>query len=94
MIDSSLAQREQQLSVRARLRRNLTVQVLVAISLGILLGDVTGDGVVNRDDIVATKSYLGEETNSVNFRADVNTDGFINHNDVRKVTTNRGHTLL
>ena len=28
----------QQLSVRARLRRNLTVQVLVAISLGILLG--------------------------------------------------------
>ncbi len=67
---------------------------LVPISLGILLGDVTGDGVVNRDDIVATKSYLGEETNSVNFRADVNTDGFINHNDVRKVTTNRGHTLL
>jgi aerobic C4-dicarboxylate transport protein len=40
LIDSSLAQREQQLSVRARLRRNLTVQVLVAISLGILLGAV------------------------------------------------------
>ena len=38
MNDSSLTQREQQLSVRARLRRNLTVQVLVAISLGILLG--------------------------------------------------------
>lgn len=35
---SSIAEREQQLSVRARLRRNLTVQVLVAISLGILLG--------------------------------------------------------
>src|SRR5215213_11469745 len=28
----------QQLSVRARLRRNLTVQVLVAITIGILLG--------------------------------------------------------
>ena len=40
MNDSSLAQREQQLSVRARLRRNLTVQVLVAISLGILLGAI------------------------------------------------------
>lgn len=38
MNDSSLTQREQQLSVRARLRRNLTVQVLVAISLGIVLG--------------------------------------------------------
>jgi aerobic C4-dicarboxylate transport protein len=38
--ESVLGQIEQQLSVRARLRRNLTVQVLVAISLGILLGAV------------------------------------------------------
>ena len=38
MTESVYAPREKQLSVRARLRRNLTVQVLVAISLGILLG--------------------------------------------------------
>lgn len=38
MTDSDYAQKEQQLSVRSRLRRNLTVQVLVAISLGVLLG--------------------------------------------------------
>jgi aerobic C4-dicarboxylate transport protein len=35
---SALESIEKQLSVRARLRQNLTVQVLVAISLGILLG--------------------------------------------------------
>jgi len=33
----------EQLSVRSRLRRNLTVQVLVAISLGVLLGAVAPD---------------------------------------------------
>jgi hypothetical protein len=64
------------------------------VTLGILLGDVTGDGVVNNHDISATKSYLGEKTNSANFRADVNTDGIINHDDVRKVTSYRGHRLL
>jgi len=40
LIDPVLEDRVEQLSVRARLRRNLTVQVLVAISLGILLGAV------------------------------------------------------
>jgi aerobic C4-dicarboxylate transport protein len=38
LTDFALDSASQQLSVRARLRRNLTVQVLVAISLGILLG--------------------------------------------------------
>lgn len=38
--DSGIAAAAQELSVRARLRRNLTFQVLVAISLGILLGAV------------------------------------------------------
>ncbi|MEO8575239.1 MAG: dicarboxylate/amino acid:cation symporter [Gemmatimonadales bacterium] len=40
MTDLALESAAEQLSVRARLRRNLTVQVLVAISLGILLGAV------------------------------------------------------
>lgn len=43
MNDSTLTERAEQLSVRSRLRRNLTVQVLVAISLGILLGAVAPD---------------------------------------------------
>jgi hypothetical protein len=65
-----------------------------SITLGILLGDVNGDGLVNNDDIAATKAVVGEKTNSANFRADVNTDGIIDHNDVRKVTSYRGHSLL
>jgi hypothetical protein len=63
------------------------------VTLGILLGDVTGDGVVNKTDIAATRAVLGEKTNSSNFRADVNTDGIIDHNDVRKVASYRGHSL-
>ncbi len=43
MTDSSLEERVEQLSVRARLRRDLTIQVLVAISLGILLGALAPD---------------------------------------------------
>ena len=43
MINPILEARAEQLSVRARLRRNLTVQVLVAIVLGILLGALAPD---------------------------------------------------
>jgi aerobic C4-dicarboxylate transport protein len=43
LIDPVIEERAEQLSVRARLRRNLTVQVLVAISLGVLLGAVAPD---------------------------------------------------
>jgi hypothetical protein len=65
-----------------------------SITLGILVADVNGDGLVNNDDIAATKAVVGEKTNGANFRADVNTDGIIDHNDVRKVTSYRGHRLL
>ena len=40
VINPAIEAKTEQLSVRSRLRRNLTVQVLVAISLGILLGAV------------------------------------------------------
>ncbi len=40
MVDPHLVEMVEQRSVRMRLRRNLTVQVLVAISLGILLGAI------------------------------------------------------
>ena len=43
MTDRIVEARAEQLLVRARLRRNLTVQVLVAIALGILLGALAPD---------------------------------------------------
>lgn len=43
MTDPTIEARAEQLSVRSRLRRNLTAQVLVAISLGILLGALAPD---------------------------------------------------
>jgi aerobic C4-dicarboxylate transport protein len=43
LTDPLIEEKAEQLSVRSRLRRNLTVQVLVAISLGILLGAIAPD---------------------------------------------------
>jgi aerobic C4-dicarboxylate transport protein len=40
MIDPEIEAAAEQLSVRSRLRRNLTVQVLIAIALGVLLGSL------------------------------------------------------
>ena len=64
-----------------------------SITFGILLGDVTGDGVVNEADIAATRAVLGQYTTASNFRADVDTSGFIDGHDVRVVASNRGHSL-
>jgi hypothetical protein len=64
-----------------------------SVTLGILLGDVTGDGVVDNADVAATQALVGRKANSGNFRADINTDGIIDHKDVHKVKTYRGHSL-
>lgn len=64
-----------------------------SITFGILLGDVTGDGVVNEADIAATRAVLGQYTTASNFRADVDMSGFIDGHDVRVVASNRGHHL-
>jgi len=64
-----------------------------SITFGILLGEVTGDGVVNEADIAATRALLGQYTTASNFRADVDMNGFIEGHDVRVVASNRGHHL-
>lgn len=62
------------------------------IPMGILVGDVNGNGTVNVSDVVAVKSQLGPVTVS-NFRADVNPNGIVNASDIVKVKTLLGTSL-
>jgi hypothetical protein len=62
----------------------------VGVTLGVLTGDVNGDGVVNTGDTVQTRSRSGQVTDGTNFRNDVNLDGTINSGDSTVVRNNAG----
>ncbi len=47
------------------------------VTMTLLLGDVSGDGILNSTDVQQTKSVLKERTDASNFRADINADGRI-----------------
>jgi len=50
-------------------------------SMTLLFGDVTGDGVVDDNDVREVRMHKGEATDETNFRDDVNVDGVIDLND-------------
>jgi len=62
-------------------------------TMGILLGDINGDGRVGNGDIGNIQGHRGERTNSDNFRDDLNADGRINNQDVQLGRSNRGNSL-
>src|SRR4029077_20429367 len=49
----------------------------VPILMGVLVGDTTGNGIVNAGDVSLTKSQVGATVTSSNFREDVNANGTI-----------------
>jgi hypothetical protein len=65
----------------------------VSASMGVLIGDTNGDGLVNSADIGQTKSQSGNAVTASNFREDVNTDGFINSADIGPVKSKSGTGL-
>ena len=65
----------------------------VSISLGILLGDTTGDKSVNSSDVSQTKSRSGQTISTTNFRSDVTVDGTLNSSDVSLVKSKSGTAL-
>ncbi len=65
----------------------------VAVNVGVLPGDVTGDDIVSPDDLRSVKSVAGEPTNSSNFRNDVNLDGRITKKDLQFVGAHLGNRL-
>jgi hypothetical protein len=66
---------------------------VISASMGVLIGDTTGDGFVNSADISQTKSQSGNAVTASNFREDLNTDGFINSADISLVKSKSGTAL-
>ena len=65
----------------------------VQATIGVLIGDVTADGVVNSTDVNEVQSRLGQPITALNFRDDVKVDGVINHPDVKIVESRSGTGL-
>jgi autotransporter-associated beta strand protein len=54
----------------------------LVIPMGVLIGDVNANRVVNATDVAQTKAQVGQPVTTSNFRADVNPNGIINASDV------------
>jgi len=65
----------------------------VPISMGVLIGDVNGNGTVSSADVALTKSQVGQTVGGSNFREDVNANGVLNAVDVAIVKSDVGHAL-
>src|SRR5438552_3330104 len=65
----------------------------VPLSMGVLVGDVNGNAVVNASDVSLTKAQVGQPVTGSNFREDVNANGVINSVDVAQVKANVGTAL-
>ena len=65
----------------------------LSVPMGVLLGDVNGNGSVNSTDISQTKLQSGQAVTNANFREDVNANGSINATDVSSVKLKSGTSL-
>ena len=61
----------------------------VSVTMGVLIGDVNGNGLVDGNDVSAVQSQTRQPVTGANFQYDVNTDGIIDGNDV---SLTQGHT--
>lgn len=64
-----------------------------SVQMGVLAGDVDGNGTVNGGDTVADRNDAGQTLDSTNFRDDVNLDGFINGGDATFIRGRSGNGL-
>jgi uncharacterized repeat protein (TIGR03803 family) len=62
-------------------------------TMGLLLGDVDGDGSVTMADVTLVRASLGQTADATNFRRDINPDGAINHMDVSRAKHSVGSSL-
>ncbi|MGI8819308.1 MAG: hypothetical protein ACR2ID_00300 [Chthoniobacterales bacterium] len=65
----------------------------MVVPMGVLVGDSSGDGIVNGGDAIQTRSRSGQPTDATNFRSDVNTDGNVNGGDTIIVRSRSGTSL-
>ena len=62
----------------------------IPASMGLLIGDTTGNGAVNSSDIAQIQSQTGQPVTSDNFREDVTANGLINSSDIALVQSMSG----
>jgi hypothetical protein len=69
----------------------------ISVPMAVLIGDTTGNGVVNSSDIAQTQSQSGQPVNNQegtsNFREDVTANGQINSSDIALVQSKSGTAL-
>ncbi len=61
----------------------------VIVPMGVLIGDTSGDGMVDSSDVSLTQSKSGQTVDASNFREDVNLNGSITRSDVSLVKSKR-----
>jgi hypothetical protein len=66
---------------------------VVTGSMRLLIGDTSGDGLVNSADIAQTKSQSGQLVTSSNFREDLSADGNLNSADIALAKSKSGTGL-
>jgi hypothetical protein len=66
---------------------------VVGPAMGVLVGDVSADGLVTKADLSLVQAQAGKQVNSSNFRDDVNVDGFMNGGDADAVRSQLGRGL-
>jgi Dockerin type I domain len=64
-----------------------------SVPLGLLLGDVNGDRVVDRHDTNEAQMHKGQRAVRQNFRSDVNADGHITQADIALIRQQQGTSL-
>jgi uncharacterized delta-60 repeat protein len=64
-----------------------------SVAMDVLVGDTSGNGVVNASDVAQTKAQSGSGVTASNFREDVTADGSINASDVGLVKSMSGTAL-
>jgi hypothetical protein len=62
-------------------------------TMGLLIGDVNGDGTVDTNDVHQITVDVGQTVTQDNFRDDVNVDGFITRTDAQLVKSHLGDSL-
>jgi hypothetical protein len=65
----------------------------VSASMGVLLGDVTGNRIVSNTDVASVKAQVTAPVTSSNFRNDVNANGVVSNTDVSATKAQVGTSL-
>jgi hypothetical protein len=63
------------------------------VTIGLLVGDVNGDRVVDDTDVAIIHTDRGQTTDETNFRADLNSDGVIDRLDLNAAQRALGTSL-